>query len=194
MLCVCGCSIGNCCLPIGWIRCTLRFSNQNTNWYSIKQLSQHTELVTTSTSYKWTLTQGFCVENILPLEDKFVWLHCIQKGSSTPSPCPTSLPGATGTNGGGGASGTTYHFAKATWLFHSVFYPTLTLGVNKFRYLILNKKIVINLVHIQGMSDFFYWRETVKTLFYLSYTDTGNQSLREIDSKWKCNIKIMLCS
>ena len=63
--------------------CTLRVSNQNTNWYSIKQLSQHTELVTTSTSYKWTLTQGFCVEKILPLEDKFVWLHCIQKGNSS---------------------------------------------------------------------------------------------------------------
>ena len=77
-----------------------------------------------------------------------------------------------------GASGTTYHFAKATWLFHSVFYPTLTLGVKTFRYLILNKKIVIYLVHIQGMSDFFDWRETVKTLFYLSYTDTGNQPLR----------------
>ena len=58
-------------------------SNQNTNWYSIKQLSQHTELVTTSTSYKWTLTQGCCVEKILPLEDKFVWLHCIQKGNSS---------------------------------------------------------------------------------------------------------------
>ena len=58
-------------------RCTLRVSNQNTNWYSIKQLSQHTELVTTSTSCKWTLTQGFCVEKILPLEDKFVWLHYI---------------------------------------------------------------------------------------------------------------------
>ena len=63
--------------------CILRVSNQNTNWYSIKQLSQHTELVTTSTSYKWTLTQGFCVEKILPLEDKFVWLHCIQKGNSS---------------------------------------------------------------------------------------------------------------
>ena len=37
----------------------------------------------TSTSYKWTLTQGFCVEKILPLEDKFVWLHCIQKGNSS---------------------------------------------------------------------------------------------------------------
>ena len=61
-------------------------------------------------------------------------------------------------------------------------------------YLILNKKIVIYLVHIQGMSDFFYWMETVKTLFYLAYTDTDIQPLREIDSKWKCNIKIMLCS
>ena len=60
-----------------------RVSNQNTNWYSIKQLSQHTELLTTSTSYKWTLTQGFCVEKILPLEDKFVWLHYIQKGNSS---------------------------------------------------------------------------------------------------------------
>ena len=54
--------------------CTLRVSNQNTNWYSIKQLSQHTELVTTSTSYKYPLTQGFCVEKIL---------HCIQKGNSS---------------------------------------------------------------------------------------------------------------
>ena len=63
--------------------CTLRVSNQNTNWYSINQLSQHTELVTTSTSYMWTLTQGFCVEKILPLEDKFVWLHYIQKGNSS---------------------------------------------------------------------------------------------------------------
>ena len=114
--------------------------------------------------------------------------------SSTLAPVPLAPPGATGTNGGGGASGTTYHFAKATWLFHSVFYPTLTLGVNKFRYLILNKKIVIYLVHIQGMLDFFDWRETVKTLFHLSYTDTGNQPLREIDSKWKYNIKTILCS
>ena len=81
---LCGCNSGNYCLPIGWITtCPLRVSNQNTNWYSIKQLSQHTELVTTSTSYKWTLTQGFCVEKILPLEDKFVWLHCIQKGNSS---------------------------------------------------------------------------------------------------------------
>ena len=63
--------------------CTVRVSNQNTNWYSIKQLSQHTELVTISTSYKWTLTQGFCVEKILLLEEKFVWLHCIQKGNSS---------------------------------------------------------------------------------------------------------------
>ena len=78
MLCVCGCS--NYCSRA---LCTLRVSNQNTNWYSIKQLSQHTELVITSTSYKWTLTQGFCVEKILPLEDKFVWLHCIQKGNSS---------------------------------------------------------------------------------------------------------------
>ena len=68
---------------MSWALCTLRVSNQNTNWYSIKQLSQHTELVTTSTSYKWTLTQGFCVEKILPLEGKFAWLHCIQKGNSS---------------------------------------------------------------------------------------------------------------
>ena len=88
MLCVCGCSSGNYCLLRGWIStcpglCTVRVSNQNTNWYSIKQLSQHTELLTTSTSYEWTLTQGFCVEKILPLEDKFVWLHYIQKGNSS---------------------------------------------------------------------------------------------------------------
>ena len=57
--------------------------SKNTNWYSIKQLSQHIKLVTTSTSYKWTLTQGFCVEKILALEDKFVWLHCIQKWNSS---------------------------------------------------------------------------------------------------------------
>ena len=63
--------------------CTLRISNQNINWYSIKQLSQHTELVTTCTSYKWALTQGFWLEKIPSLEDKFVWLHCIQKGNSS---------------------------------------------------------------------------------------------------------------
>ena len=69
--------------------CTLWVSNQTADWYSFKQLSprlshlsQHTELVT-STSAKWTLTQGFRVEKILPLEDKFVWLHCIQKGNSS---------------------------------------------------------------------------------------------------------------
>ena len=63
--------------------CSLRVSNQNTNWYSIKQLSQHTELVTTSTSSKWTLTQGYWLEKMLPLEDKSVLLHCIQKGNSS---------------------------------------------------------------------------------------------------------------
>ena len=72
MLCVCGCSSANYCLLRGWIStclglCVLLWvSNQTANWYSIKQLSprlshwsQHTELVTTSTSSKWTLTQGF---------------------------------------------------------------------------------------------------------------------------------------
>ena len=83
MLCVCGCSSDNYCLPIGWISTCPGLCVQNTNWYSIKQLSQHTELVTTCTSYKWTLTQGFCAEKIPPLEDKFVWLHCIQKGNSS---------------------------------------------------------------------------------------------------------------
>ena len=60
--------------------CTLRVSNQNTNWYSIKQLSQHTELVTTSTSYKWTLTQGFCVEKILPLKTSLCGFTAFRKG------------------------------------------------------------------------------------------------------------------
>ena len=69
MLCVCGYSSANYCLLRGWISralCTLWVSYQTANWYSIKQLSprlshlsQHTELVTTSTSSKWTLTQGF---------------------------------------------------------------------------------------------------------------------------------------
>ena len=71
MLCVCGCSSGNYCLPIGWISTCPEFC-------VLLRV-----LVTTSTSYKWTLTQGFCVEKILPLEDKFVWLHCIQKGNSS---------------------------------------------------------------------------------------------------------------
>ena len=102
----------------------------------------------------------------------------MQEGLVPLAPVPLAPRGLLALTGGGGASGTTYHFAKATWLFHSVFYPTLTLGVKTFRYLILNKKIVIYLVHIQGMSDFFDWRETVKTLFYLSYTDTGNQPLK----------------
>ena len=94
MLCVCGCSSVNYCLLRGYIStcplCTLWVSNQTANWYSIKQLSprlsclsQHTELVTTSTSSKWTLTQGFRLKNILPLEDKFVWLHYIQKWNSS---------------------------------------------------------------------------------------------------------------
>ena len=54
----------------------------------------------------------------------------MQEGLVPLAPVPLAPPGATGTNGG--ASGTTYHFAKATWLFHSVFYPTLTLGVKTF--------------------------------------------------------------
>ena len=49
----------------------------------LSHLNEHTESVTTSTSSRWTLTKGFCVEKILPLEDKFVWLHCIQKGNSS---------------------------------------------------------------------------------------------------------------
>ena len=44
-------------------------------------LSQYTELVTTSISSKWT--QGFRLEKIFLLEDKFVWLHYIQKGNSS---------------------------------------------------------------------------------------------------------------
>ena len=70
MLCVCGCSSANYCLLRGCIStclglCVL-YGSPTANWYSIKQLSprlshlsQHTELVTTSTISKWTLTQGF---------------------------------------------------------------------------------------------------------------------------------------
>ena len=54
--------------------CTLRVSNQNTNWYSIKQLSQHTELVTTSTSYKWIFLERFKSNNPVNMSRKL--RHC----------------------------------------------------------------------------------------------------------------------
>ena len=69
--------------------CTLWVSNQtgtvlNNCHQDCLHLNQRNALVTISTSSKCTLTpQGFLLEKILPLEDKFVWLHCIQKGNSS---------------------------------------------------------------------------------------------------------------
>ena len=57
----------------------------------------------------------------------------------------------------------------ATFIFcqHCLAVPFIVLPHLNFRYLILNNKIVIYLVHIQGMADFFDQKETVKTLFFV---------------------------
>ena len=52
--------------------------------------------------------------------------------------------------------------------------PFIVLVHLNLMYLMLNKKTVIYLVHIQGMSESFDRTETVKTLFYLSCGYTGS--------------------
>ena len=63
---------------------------------------------------------------------------------SIPSTYPSSPPREIVDKGR--ASGTAYPFVNTIWL-----------QLN-FRYLILNKKVVIRLMHILRMSDFFDWR------------------------------------